>query len=486
MAENSSMRKGWYLIVPAELWKVLEAHLFPGDGDEHGAVIAAGMAESERRVRLLARELFLARDGSDYVPGQRGYRMLTAKFVRDKALYCRDERLAYLAVHNHGGRNQVEFSKDDLASHERGYPALLDVVQGQVVGALVFARNAVAGDIWMPSGSRVELTAARMIGPITRELTPSPARVSGKRAETYDRQARLFGDRGQEILRNQKVGIIGAGGVGSLLVEYLARLGVNHIVIADPQRIEITNLPRVVGSRHRDALTWLTREGRPEWVRRLGLRFAKPKVLIAGRVARAANPKIILEAIQGDFVDVGVARRFVDCDYLFLAADTMQARLVFNAMVHQYLIPGVQVGAKVSVDKGTGTILRAFSVVRTVYPWQGCLWCNGLISPDRLQEEALSTDERRAQKYVEEEEVAAPSVITLNALAAGYAANDYLFRITGLRNEAAADDFVYFEPGVEEVRFDRPRRDEGCIQCGSGPRSRRGRGDGASLPTREG
>jgi hypothetical protein len=193
-----------------------------------------------------------------------------------------------------------------------------------------------------------------------------------------------------------------------------------------------------------------------------------------------------LETIQGDFVEFETARRFVDCDYLFLAADTMQARLVFNAMVHQYLIPGVQVGAKVSVDKKTGAILRAFSVVRPVYPWRGCLWCNGLISPHRLQEEALSTEERRAQRYVEEEEVPAPSVITLNAVAAGYAANDYLFRITALRNEAAADDFVYFEPGVEEVRFDCPRRDEDCIQCGPGPRSRRARGDGAPLPTREG
>ena len=34
------------------LWAKLEAHLFPGDGDEHGAVIAAGIVQTARGTRL--------------------------------------------------------------------------------------------------------------------------------------------------------------------------------------------------------------------------------------------------------------------------------------------------------------------------------------------------------------------------------------------------------------------------------------------------
>lgn len=52
--------------------------------------------------------------------------------------------------------------------------------------------------------------------------------------------------------------MIGAGGAGSLIIEYLARLGVGHVVIADPERIELANLPRVVGSSRRDARAMLT------------------------------------------------------------------------------------------------------------------------------------------------------------------------------------------------------------------------------------
>jgi len=90
---------------------------------------------------------------------------------------------------------------------------------------------------------------------------------------------------------NTKVGFIGAGGVGSLLVEYLSRLGVGWIVVADPERLDITNLPRVAGSRRWDARTWFTMDTRPEWLRRLGARIAAKKVTISKRVVRDANPR---------------------------------------------------------------------------------------------------------------------------------------------------------------------------------------------------
>ena len=53
----------WRMVFPESLYKRLRAHLFPGDGDEHAAVIAAGLARSPAgEMRLLARNLFLATD----------------------------------------------------------------------------------------------------------------------------------------------------------------------------------------------------------------------------------------------------------------------------------------------------------------------------------------------------------------------------------------------------------------------------------------
>jgi molybdopterin/thiamine biosynthesis adenylyltransferase len=97
----------------------------------------------------------------------------------------------------------------------------------------------------------------------------------------YDRQARLFGDAGQDILARAKIGIIGLGGAGSLLAEYLGRLGVGEFVLADPDRAEITNLPRLTAALRLDAMTWLAGESIPVWLRRLGRRLARRKVTLA-------------------------------------------------------------------------------------------------------------------------------------------------------------------------------------------------------------
>ncbi|MFB9966472.1 ThiF family adenylyltransferase [Sinosporangium siamense] len=299
---------------------------------------------------------------------------------------------------------------------------------------------------------------------------------------TYDRQTRWFSDRGQLLLNSLKVAVIGAGGAGSLLVEYLARLGVGHLVIIDPERIELTNLPRVVGSTRWGARTWLTRDSQPGWMRRLGDRTATPKVRIAARVARAANQKVRVETVFGTIADASVAQRLVDCDFMFLAADTMQARLVFNALVHQYLIPGAQVGAKVQADRTTGDILDIFTVHRPVTPDLGCLWCNGLINTARLQEEALTPEERRAQRYVDDPTVTAPSVITLNATATAHAANDFLFSALGLSDRDAQHHFQRWVPRTSKMYYDGIRKDPACPECSV--KGRFARGDAQRLPTR--
>jgi hypothetical protein len=186
---------------------------------------------------------------------------------------------------------------------------------------------------------------------------------------------------------------------------------------------------------------------------------------------------------MADFQDHDVWRSFSDCDYLFLAADSMQARLLFNALVHQYLIPGVQVGSKVLVESHSGKVIDAYSVSRPVLPGKGCLWCNGLITPSGLQRESASIAEVQAQQYVNDPLVVSPSVITLNATAAAEAANDFLFRLVGLRREDASDAYLAFRPLQRDVRFEEPRLDPECPEHGI--HGRFARGDSMRLPTRQ-
>jgi len=451
--------------MPARIKARLFAHLFPGDGDEHAAVLAASIAFDGDRARLLVRHYIPAEDGIDYVAGIRGYRHLRGEFVHRCIVFCREQKLIYLAVHNHGGTNRVGFSSVDLASHHRGYPALLDLTQGIPVGALVFATEAAAGDIWWKATDRTPVEEVRVIGHTIERLTPEPQNdESSCSAKTYDRQVLMFGNRGQAQLARARVGVIGAGGAGSLIIEYLARLGVGHLLVADPDRLEPSNLSRVVGATTEDA------------------ELQQLKVDVAKRVAEAANPRIDFVGIPETFLRESVAKQFRQCDFLFLAADTASARLVFNAIVQQYYIPGIQVGARVLADEDTGELLDIFSVLRWVLPGAGCLWCAGLISPHRLALEAKTHAERESQRYGTE--AASPSVITLNAIAASHAVNEFLFATLGLRRnpDVTVGGYMWHHMS-QRAAIDSLTGAIDCSECGDEANSRFGRGDNASLPT---
>jgi molybdopterin/thiamine biosynthesis adenylyltransferase len=325
-----------------------------------------------------------------------------------------------------------------------------------------------------------------VVGLNHRRLYPAPRKSSTIADNIYHRQSLLFGARGQEILKAAKIGIIGMGGVGSLVSEWAARLGVGEIVAIDYDKLEPSNNSRVVGATRWDAPEFLL-NSRFAVLRGLGKRLSTHKVHIGRRVARIANPRIRYHPVVGNVVDERDALKLKDADFIFLCADSAQSRLVFNALVHQYLIPGVQIGTKVSVDKATGDILDIFCVSRPVLPQAngGCLWCNQLISPAKLQEEAISDEQRKRQAYVDDSGVHAPSVITLNALGAAQAVNEFLFAMVGLHDdEGQQAGYRMASPrgrAWAKVKCDsRPT----CLHCGDGKNSALGKGDRTALPCR--
>lgn len=66
--------------------------------------------------------------------------------------------------------------------------------------------------------------------------------------ERYKRQMKLsgFGDTGQERLRNARVLVVGAGGLGSPVLQYLTGAGIGTIGIVDADTVSVTNLHRQI------------------------------------------------------------------------------------------------------------------------------------------------------------------------------------------------------------------------------------------------
>ena len=453
------------LRIAASEFAKLNAHLFPGDRDEHGAVLLAGISRPRDRWAFHVREVHLAMEGTDYVKGKIGYRALHPTFIHRLITRARDEKLAYLAVHNHESDKSVGFSQIDMDSHERGYPALLQISRGVPVGAAVFGHRSMQVDVWIPGGSRLELDEATVVGSTIQRLNPSPRRSgAGHSLEQFERQVRMFGEDGQRELGRCQVGILGLGGIGSLVAEYLARLGVGRFQLVDPDKVESSNLSRIVGASSSDAAQ-----------KRL-------KVDVAKRLIGEANPAAQVETIADDIAKDSVARRLIENDYLFLAADSMRARLVFNAIVHQYFIPGVQLGSKIRVN-GDGKIIDVLSLNRPVRPGQGCLWCNQLIDSNALAIEAKTDAERVDQAYGTREPN--PSVIALNAISAAHAVSDFMLDYLNLRPEPDTLRYEQYDVIKRTRMMVEPRRSPDCPECSTEGR-RYGRAEAVPLPTVEG
>lgn len=95
----------------------------------------------------------------------------------------------------------------------------------------------------------------------------------------YSRQVLYFGIENQKKLKNAKVAIAGAGGLGSAFLPYLASSGVGSITIYEHDRVELHNLGRQVlfnrqqigvakGAAAAEALSRINPDIEIEWVNR--------------------------------------------------------------------------------------------------------------------------------------------------------------------------------------------------------------------------
>jgi hypothetical protein len=414
--------------------------LLPDDG-AHGAVLLAEPTEGPRGARLLVRQVIPAIDGVDYVRGTTGFHALRPEFVRDCAMRAHANGWAYVAVHNHGGFGRVRFSSIDLASHERGYPALVQLIDRPVIG-LVLADGAAAGDIWLPDGGRADLAELIVAGRTVLRLRPTPALASSAGGR-WDRQVRVFGDIGQQVLSALRVGIVGLGGAGSMINEFISRLGVGHLVLIDGDLASDDNLPRLVGAEPNDV--------------------GVAKTTIAAHSARRANPGVTVDEFVREVQRPDAQAALQGCDFIFLAADSHSARHFVNQVIEQRLIPGVQVGVKVPVSDD-GTVGRIHVANRPLIPGNGCLWCNQLIDPTKLALDLAPETARPAARYVDE--LPAPSVIALNALAVAEAVNGFMMGMTGLLDEEGDPAYTVLFPREGDRQLHTPRRDPACGYCG--------------------
>ena len=115
---------------------------------------------------------------------------------------------------------------------------------------------------------------------------------------------------GQEKLLNAKVLLVGAGGLGSPLLLYLAAAGVGTIGVIDDDVVELSNLQRQVA----------------HTTDRIGM----PKVQSAGRAATSINPDVRVVEYKARLDGANVAGLFKDFDVIADGSDNFPTRFLVN------------------------------------------------------------------------------------------------------------------------------------------------------------
>ena len=149
------------------------------------------------------------------------------------------------------------------------------------------------------------------------------------------------------LLRQKTVLVVGCGGLGGYLMEYLARIGVGTIRCVDGDVFDETNLNRQILSSADN--------------------LGKSKVQSAAERLHAVNPDVSVQPIRA-FLDSSNAGMFVDgCDIVLDALDNIPSRKILADACAQAKIPYV-FGAISGWVAQAGISMPGDRMIHTLYP----------------------------------------------------------------------------------------------------------------------
>lgn len=125
----------------------------------------------------------------------------------------------------------------------------------------------------------------------------------------------------QARLRNARVTVVGAGGVGGITLIQLARMGVGAIHVIDRDQFEASNINRQMLSS----------------VSRLGA----DKAAVAGDVLRDINPEIALRVTKEFVTEDNAEELLAGCDVVVDATDNLVSRVIVHRTAAKLGIPSV-------------------------------------------------------------------------------------------------------------------------------------------------
>jgi hypothetical protein len=444
-----------------EEWRTLVATVFSEPQLEGAAYLLCGVSRSDSELRFLARKVVPVVDAEYALRERAALSISSPSYVRAaKQAVAGREAILFGPSHPNG---YPDFSPQDDREEPRLHRFLSDYATHALHGSLVISTAPkddleahstlnVRARVWTPAGWSA-MDRIRIIGDRFVFLD----RVSGAAAipTFFDRQVRAFGTDIQRLLGRLHVGVVGAGGTGSSVLEQLTRLGVGHVSVFDGDRFDETNVNRVYGSTVNDG-------GRPK-----------------SAIARDSIARIGVRTVRREYSefieDESTAKSLRDCDIIFSCTDDHTSRAILVRLALWYLIPIFDLGVK--VDSQDQVIKDVVGRVTTLLAGEACLFCRGRISADTIRQEGLPPDAREREVrdgYIPPLATAAPAVITFTTAVAAQAVTELLDRLTGFMGTGNHPSELFLRFDQRDISTNQVCADPAC-QCMD--RDRWGRGD---------
>lgn len=156
------------------------------------------------------------------------------------------------------------------------------------------------------------------VSPVT---TPQDGPFNDTELDRYARHIvlREIGGPGQKALKDARVLVVGAGGLGSPALMYLAAAGVGTIGVIDDDIVDNSNLQRQVIHRDQDIDT--------------------PKVFSAEAAMKAQNPYVAVRPYNRRLTDEIATDLFADYDLILEGSDNFETRYLVNRIAASMGIP---------------------------------------------------------------------------------------------------------------------------------------------------
>lgn len=128
--------------------------------------------------------------------------------------------------------------------------------------------------------------------------------------ERYKRQTAVIGEQGQQLINNATVMIVGLGGIGSPVAQYLAAAGVGRLILVDDDKVDCSNLHRQILFNESDVGFYKTEKAKD----------------VLGKM----NSNVVIETHTKKFdVDFGCSSS-TDVDLIIDGTDNFETRYLIN------------------------------------------------------------------------------------------------------------------------------------------------------------